>query len=221
MINMKHLQSTTKGFTLIETLIAISILALALIPPVYTAYQSVISANFAKDQMIANYLAQDALDYVIAKKNLNIIACTNTQNDGTLADADIPACNVSDADTTKDFGRYWLAELNACDITTTATNKCNVDTTRSFPQPYVYAYTDCTGSDQTCYLFYDFQRKMYRPKIVAPTDYSTVTKFKRYVTIKRLNDHEAQVSSYVEWKSRGLTGMDSTTVRANIYRIIP
>jgi prepilin-type N-terminal cleavage/methylation domain-containing protein len=237
MINMnviKRLQFKIKGkqgFTLVETLIAVAILALALVPPTYTAYQSVISANFAKDQMIANYLAQDAMDYIIAKKNQNIIACTTTINDGT-ADADIKACNVADSVTpAKDFGRYWLADLNACDMTSNGNNKCIVDTTRVCnpdasnicTQPYVYAYPypDCTGSDQSCYVFYDLQRKMYRPMTVAPTDYRTVTKFKRYVTIKTLNDHEAQVSSVVTWKSRGLSGNDSITVRTNIYRIIP
>ena len=73
----KNLQPTTynlkpsvplqpsRGFTLIETLVAISILMVAVASPLTIAQKGVASAIYAKDQIIASYLAQDAIEYII------------------------------------------------------------------------------------------------------------------------------------------------------------
>ncbi len=229
---------TKKGFTLVETLIAVSIITLALIPPLYTAYQSIISANFARDQMIANYLAQDAMDYIIGKKNQNIYACTNEREDSASASDDDKDCDKPNPDDGA-FGRFWLADLDACNTSVTPADpsrKCHVDTTRTCnydpgtgtcTQPFTYEYVACSGSDLSCYLVFDRQRNMYRPYVVTtgvPAEYKTVTKFKRYASITTLGGQdapEAQVTVTVSWKSSGITSDDSLTIRSNIYRILP
>ena len=55
---------TMKGFTLIETLIAITILTLAVAGPLTTASQALTAAQVSKGQLTASYLAQEGIEYV-------------------------------------------------------------------------------------------------------------------------------------------------------------
>lgn len=61
-------QKKEKGFTLIEALISISILMISVVAPLSVASSSLIAAKIAEKQIVAAYLAQDAMEYVINKK---------------------------------------------------------------------------------------------------------------------------------------------------------
>ena len=65
-------QKLVSGFTLIETLVAISILMLAVTGPVYFASESLKAATYAKDQITAFYLAQDAFEQIRGLRVNNI-----------------------------------------------------------------------------------------------------------------------------------------------------
>lgn len=56
--------SHSKGFTLLETLVAVAILMIAIGSAFGLAPQGLMGARFAKNQTTANYLAQDALETV-------------------------------------------------------------------------------------------------------------------------------------------------------------
>ena len=60
-----------KGFTLIETFVAIAVLLISLVGPLSIAAQSLRSAYYARDQITAFYLAQEAIEYVRAKRDQN------------------------------------------------------------------------------------------------------------------------------------------------------
>ena len=59
----------TKGFTIIETLVAITILMISIVGPMTIAQKSLNAALYAKDQVIATYLAQDKIEYLKAERN--------------------------------------------------------------------------------------------------------------------------------------------------------
>ncbi len=54
----------TKGFTLIEAMVAIAIVALAIVGPMYTANSAIVAAELSNDQITASYLAQEGIEYV-------------------------------------------------------------------------------------------------------------------------------------------------------------
>lgn len=56
--------NTTRGFTLIETLVAVLLLATAIAGPLTIAAQGLRAGLVAKDQLTAAYLAQDAMEHV-------------------------------------------------------------------------------------------------------------------------------------------------------------
>ncbi len=63
-----------RAFTLIETLVAISVLLMALIGPLAIASQSLRSAFYARDQVTAFYLGQEGVEYVRAYRDQNYLA---------------------------------------------------------------------------------------------------------------------------------------------------
>ena len=52
------------GFTLIESLVAITIVTLAISGTMVTASSAVIAADISRDQLTASYLAQEGIEYV-------------------------------------------------------------------------------------------------------------------------------------------------------------
>jgi len=55
------------GFTLLETLAAVSVLTFAIVGPLTLAYYSIRSSSVSQNQLTAFYLAQEAIEYI---KNL-------------------------------------------------------------------------------------------------------------------------------------------------------
>jgi type II secretory pathway pseudopilin PulG len=57
-------KNSIKGFTLVEALVAISILMIAIASPMTLAQKGLSTAILSKDQMIASFLVQDAIEAV-------------------------------------------------------------------------------------------------------------------------------------------------------------
>lgn len=70
-----------KGFTIIETLVAISILMVILVAPFKTAELALTSSYAARDELIANSLAQEATEYVHELRGNDYLI--NYQHSGT------------------------------------------------------------------------------------------------------------------------------------------
>ena len=61
------------GFTLVEILVAISILSIAILATFTAVSQSLKATNFSEDQIIAYHLADEALEYLRNKRDSNAI----------------------------------------------------------------------------------------------------------------------------------------------------
>lgn len=62
-----------KGFTIIETLVAITILMISIVGPLTIAQKSLNAATYAKDQVIASFLAQDLMEDIKNNRDNYII----------------------------------------------------------------------------------------------------------------------------------------------------
>lgn len=73
----RHTQSSRSGFTLVETLVAITILLVAIVGPMTIAARGLQSAFFAREQVTAYALGQEVLDLMRAVRDENAIAGSN------------------------------------------------------------------------------------------------------------------------------------------------
>ena len=69
-----------RGFTLIETMVAISLLTMSIVAPISLTAQSLESALYARDQITAFYLAQEAIEAVRSIRDGQILQITQTAN---------------------------------------------------------------------------------------------------------------------------------------------
>lgn len=73
-MNIGVSSQSERGFTLIEMLVAITILLISITGPLVLAQQGIKSSRLAKNQMIASFLAQDAVEYIRNVRDSNNLA---------------------------------------------------------------------------------------------------------------------------------------------------
>ena len=129
--NPKH--NTQSGFTLIETLVAIFILLISITGPMSFAQSGLRASFVARDQVVAFYLAQDAIETI-----KNIRDNSSLMNEGWLDDLD-PQC-LSDAG----------PDYKPCEIQTSSNGTLN------------YGFLSCGNSGDTCPpMDYDVLRREF------------------------------------------------------------
>jgi prepilin-type N-terminal cleavage/methylation domain-containing protein len=79
MITHAHtsLAADPRGFTLVETLVAIAIIMIAIVGPYYSVQQAITASAIARDQLIASSLAQEGAEYVYYVRDSNFLAGTS------------------------------------------------------------------------------------------------------------------------------------------------
>lgn len=98
---MKHYKTHKQGFTFIETLIAITVLLVAVVAPMSLAQDGVRAAKLAQDQIVAFYLAQEGVEVVRNMRDENRLAGA-TQLAGPLSSCIVDPDNSLDVGCTID-----------------------------------------------------------------------------------------------------------------------
>jgi len=90
-----------KGFSLIETLVATAIIVMATVGPLALAASSLAQANYIKDQIVATFLAQEALEIMRNVRDTSGITEIKRLADGTggVSCGVGSVCTVSGIDT--------------------------------------------------------------------------------------------------------------------------
>ena len=137
----------TSGLTMVETLVAISILTIAVIGPLGIIAQALHTSYYTRDQMTAYYLAQEPLEYVRNlrdNRGLAITASYNANQDDTII-------------------YPWLQGI-ASTSPTTGEVQLNLSSFVGLPTTYsmtrgdsngIYKFTQCTGGNPCDYLKVD------------------------------------------------------------------
>lgn len=64
----------TQAFTLVETLVAVTVLVIAVVGPLYAVHKAVTASFTARDSLVATALAQEGMEYVRSVRDSNYLA---------------------------------------------------------------------------------------------------------------------------------------------------
>ncbi len=184
-------KSHKKGFTLIETMVAISILLISIIGPLEIASKGLFSAIYAKEEITAFYLAQEGVELL-----------KNVRDSNYLLDA-YTATGNSD----------WLKDVNDCvlDPAQSKTVGCIVDPTNPLQEIVI-----CDESDKCPPLKFDETSGIYNYSSDSSIPESKFTRTV-YIEYDPLTPNEATVVSKVAWSSSLLGNQKSTTLTATMF----
>lgn len=172
-----------KGFTLIETMVAVTIIALAIAGPLTAASRSVVAGQLSRDQLIASYLAQESIEYVRA-----------------MRDNEFLALYPPDTDTAAAAWDNFLNGSGGGSITTCKSTICTLDVNENLAGQEMNAgLVPCSGG--ICTPLY-LANGIYTQDGSGPGTVE-VTPFTRAITFAALSSNEEQVTSTVSWSFHG------------------
>lgn len=179
-----------KGFTLVETMVAIAVVAIALVGP-FVAVQNALRASYtSRDQLIASQLAQEGMEYVRSVRDANFL---NNRAGGWLDGFNTATQNRNrcfSLTSTNPTG-YCTVDPMGGDLHQSAASMVGYLTLASVP------VLDITPAG------------FYRHAATSPD-----SKFKRSVQIATLSADEIRVTVVVSWITTGQTY--SVTVVGNL-----
>ncbi len=173
-----------KGFTLVETLVAISILSLS-IAATFTAVQTGLqTSSTIKDQISAFYLAQEGMEYIKNVRDNNALnAISGGANTWLTGLSEVPG----------DF--CYFGKVCQIDVPLATISNCgggtSVPITNSPPNLCPVLRQDNTGTTPSLLLGYN--------------NNWTTTRFKREIQFEQINLNEIRAVITISWSDRGAT----------------
>ena len=193
----KNRKNNLAGFTLVEALVAISILMIAIASPMTLAQKGLSTATLSKDQMIASFLAQDAIESV---KNIR---------DQTAVSQSLPANWLSGGSTGPSLSNCICNSDDSCNFDSPSRSYCIIDTTASrWNSTSITKPSDLNNPSKLKVSYDDLSKKFLK------YDYNETSAdsiFTRYINIRQSssNPNEAVVKVRVSWNSpQGIQNMD-------------
>jgi prepilin-type N-terminal cleavage/methylation domain-containing protein len=176
--NFSKQNNESLGFTLVETLVAVSIFSIALLGLMSVLVQSISTITYAKQKMVATYLAQEGIEYIRNIRDTYVLYSSTSQNGWNAFNNGLSPC-------TGPNGCYFNAD--------------NIFTLPQPPMPITQTvFTSCISS--VCQdLAYDNTTGTY--------GYTTGTDsgLSRKIQVNQVNANEINVSSAVFWKQGSVT----------------
>lgn len=183
--------TSKRGFTLVEAMVAMSILSLAVTGPLLIAQKGLGSAIYSRDQITAIYLAQEAVEYV-----------RNVRDSNRLSDSP------------------WLGQFSSCKTTDLSPqNACQIDAhVIDFDDLSGDAIQTCTvGSCEPLSIYQDPGSGDFFYGYGTGANWQP-TKFTRTVTIDdRKSPKEAAVSVTVSWNTGLYAPAQSFSVKEYLF----
>lgn len=172
MMPMNH-RRLPSGFTLIEAMIAVSILALSVAGPLIGASRAIVLAQISRDQLIATYLAQEGIEYIRAMRD----------------DAYLNAYKANGSTVSSSAWVDFTSGSNAWSITQCVGTPCTLDPARSMGYGSTLSLNAYTGN-APLYL----NNGIYTQQAVG-----TKTAFTRTIQANDVSATEEVATSTVSW----------------------
>lgn len=182
-----------RGFTMVETLVAITILLIAVVVPMRIASQSVKTASLAREQLTAVYLAQEGLEMMIRLRD-------NDALDGVE---------------TWDWFNNLPSQCKILPPQTTAVG-CGIESNRR-----VHDSADirvCSGT--ACLLYLDDDSSSGRVYYSHSSSVGAPSPYTRVITVRQVGsttNKEVQITSRVSWTSAYLNEEIDVVLQTHVF----
>lgn len=196
-------QARDSGFTLVETLVAITILLIVIIGPLSISSQSARSTSFASEQVVAYFLAQEGLEMVRKLRDDRVLT------------------SFVDPDDSIDAEQVWVDFMNEVS-NCVSTNGCGL----SFDENNLGSINvtePCATEAANCPLWFDDRAtSTLRSRYTHSNPGAFVaTPYRRSIRITEPNPgEEIRIESTVYWRTsdqRDIQSVSAETYLFNIY----
>jgi type II secretory pathway pseudopilin PulG len=193
------------GFTMIETLVAVTLLTMSVGAPLTLAAKSLQAAQYSRDQIVAFNLAQEAIEVVRAQRDKNLIkiAGGNTSLDWLTG---IPT--VESGDTGCPIGSWTIGSI-ACQPFIVQGSK-----------PLDQAIVACTTIPCSVMLF-DATNGWYNYTAGTPSRYTRTVIVRRRGPSTDLAFGDAIVRATVTWRSSIFAADRTVVLEDELYQWVP
>ena len=191
-------QNFNAGFSLVETLVAIAILLIVIVGPMAIATNAATSTNFANQQVMAYFLAQEGLE--LAQKGRDDFLLES------FDDGNSEGSNAGWDAFTGSGSPYADCFADGCGLEITESSAGAIDV------------NDCTDS-VNCRLYLT-NATNERSRYTYDTSNAEVTDFTRIITMEEISPNkDVLVTSEVSWRTGNQIAIQSTTVTTYLYNI--
>lgn len=193
--NKQQKSICTRGFTLVETMVAISILMLAILGPLSIASSGLRNSAYARDQIVAYYLAQEGIEFARYVRDYNYVLNLRqqpTEWDYVLSDCG-SGCTIDTV--------AWFDDGN---------NNNNED-------PASYVFSPCTPGCAASRLYLNLENQYTHN---SSSGANPSTSYFRYIVVKDVDSDDGYITieSNVQWESRA-GGIKEFQLVEDIYEI--
>jgi len=198
--------TNNSGFSLVETLVAITILLIVITGPLTLVSNSARSTNFANDQVIAYFLAQEGLEIAQAARDDLLIPTFDTGYSGGVA-WDIFA-NTS--------GTYQQCFSGGCGLYLIS-NDSGGDNDPNGAVDVVNCVSTNVTNCQLHITSNNDERAKYTHEVTTDTEPS---KYTRVITMNETDPGQIEVVSRVSWRSdgqRNIQNVETVTYLFDVY----
>lgn len=186
--------SSQKGFTILETMVAITLLITALVAPMTIAARGLQSAFYAKEHLTAVYLAQEAVEIIRMHRDQYALA-----NKGTSAD--------------DWYGHYFVGAGSAC----ASPAGCDVDA-REMDAFVDCALASCRLQYDANALGTAIKRGMYTHQPTATGVDSLFTRVVKLAPSTGTNgNNEVSVTVEVSWQTSVFAGRKTVALKTSLF----
>ena len=191
--------TTQSGFSLIETLVAISILLIVMIGPMTISSSAARSTSFSSEQVTAFFLAQEGAE--LAQKIRDDLILTHTLFNGTNPN---PWADFTTTNTT--YQNCYNAS-RGCGLTIGTVQTGTV------------SIINCGSSQIACALYLDTTTNNLRSRFTHTVGTNKSTLFTRKIYFTRVNANEVKVISRVTWRSGNLRQEQKVEVETQLFNV--
>lgn len=195
---------TQSGFSLVETLVAITILLIVISGPLAISSSAAKSSSFSSEQVVAFFLAQEGIELV-----------EKARDDLLLQHYRVPSTN---ADPWANFTSTTLAgRYRNCHTTI---NPSGCDFTISSTGTGILTLTNCAASATACLLYLEKTTASIRSRYTHTASLTTVTTpYTRVITFTLVNADELKVVSKVTWRTGAFKQQQEASVESTFFNV--